>query len=119
MRTKVREVFHKGPSSVVEWVDDSGNLNRVTLPSTELIIENGEIFVENVEEGQPYGVDWETLIRTKVGPKGIADLLRKSGIWTLEDYGQNTRVVTSVFNEACSANLQGFKEAVLKQGKEE
>lgn len=119
MKTKVTEVFHKGSSVVLEWVDDSDNVKRVIFPEDELIKENGEIFVENVEEGHPYGVDWESYIRTKIGPKGIADLLRKNGIWTFEDYSQNTRVVTSVFNEACSANLQSFRESVLKQGKEE
>jgi hypothetical protein len=119
LKTKVREVSHKGSSSVVEWEDDSGNLNRSILPSTEIIKENGELFVEDVEDGYPYGVDWESLIHTRVGPKGIANLLRKNGIWDLEDYAQNTRVVTSVFNEACTANLQQFKEAVLRHGKEE
>lgn len=119
MRTKVREVSHKGLSSVVEWEDDSGNLQRSVLPSTQLIKENGEVFVEDVEEGQSYGADWEDFIHTKIGPKGIASLLRKYGIWTLEDYARNTAVVTSVFNEACSANLQSFREAVLRQGKDE
>lgn len=118
MRTKVREIFHKGASSVVEWEDSAGNLNRSILPTTELVRENGEMFVEDVETGQPYGENWEELIRTKIGPKGIANLLRRNGIWTLEDYAENTRVVTSVFNEACSANLQQFKDAVLEHGKD-
>lgn len=119
MRTEVREIFHKGSSSVVEWQDDSGNVNRSIFPSTELVRENNLVFVEDVEEGQPYGVDWEEFIHTKIGPKGIASLLRKNGIWTFEDYARNTRVVTSVFNEACSTNLQHFRETVLRQGKDE
>lgn len=117
MRTKVRKVSHKGQSSVVEWSDDSGYIRRVIVPSDQIVKENDELFVEDVEDGYPYGAEWETLIHTKVGPKGIADLLRKRGIWTVEDYANNTAVVTSVFNEACSANLQGFKEAVLRQGR--
>jgi hypothetical protein len=48
-----------------------------------------------------------------MGPKAIADSLRKNGIWTLEDYAQNSATVTAVFNGACSANLQQFKDAVL------
>lgn len=119
MKTKVREIFHKGASSVVEWSDASGSINRVILPSTELLVEPGGTFVENIEEGQPYGAAWEDLIHTQMGPKAIAALLRKNGIWTLEDYADNSRGVTSVFNEACTANLQAFKEAVLRQGKEE
>lgn len=117
-RTKVRLILNKGLSSVVEWEDSSGNINRSIFPSSELVHENSEVFVENVEEGQSYGVDWEKFIHTQIGPKGIASLLRKHGIWTLKDYAENTAVVTSVFNEACSANFQHFKEAV-RQGKDE
>lgn len=121
MKTKVREISHKGSSSVVEWVDDAGNVKRSYLPSVELITKNGETFVENPDEGAPYGVDWEKLIHTRMGPKAIADSLRKNGIWTIEDYASKTAVVTSVFNEACSINHQQFKEAVLVrvQGKKE
>lgn len=115
MRTQVRVVFSKGSSSVVEWVDDSGSVNRSILPSTELIEENGEVFVENVEEGQPYGEDWENYIHTKVGPKGIAALLRKNGIWTREDFDRNTRAVNFSFQEAATANLQAFRDAVLRR----
>lgn len=114
MKTTVRKISHKGSSSLIEWTDDSGNLKRATVPSEELVKEKDSTFtVENVDEGYPYGVAWEDIIHTRMGPKAIADLLRKNGIWTLEDYAQNTAVVTSVFNEACSANLQQFKEAVL------
>lgn len=105
--------------SVVEWTDDDGVIRRASLPSTELKMEAGEAYVEDIDDGQPYGVQWEDLIHTKMGPKAIADLLRKNGIWTLEDYAQNTRTVTSVFNEACSANLQSFRENVLRQGRNE
>jgi hypothetical protein len=119
MRTEVREVFHKGASSIVEVRDEKGDVARYIFPSTELIEENNKFFVERIEEGQPYGVDWEDYIRTKMGPKAIANLLRKKGIWTLEDYAKNTAAVTSAFNEACSVNVQGFREAVLQQGKDE
>lgn len=114
MKTVVREVFHKGSSTVVEWFDDKGVLRRVTVPSDIIVKEaNGDLTVEDVEEGQPYGVAWETLMRTQFGPMKIAELLRKNGIWTLEDYALRTRDVTAAFNEACSANLQHFKEAVI------
>lgn len=121
MKTKVREISHKGASSVVEWQDSAGNVKRTYLPSTELSKENGETFVDDPEEGVPYGVQWEDLIHTRLGPKAIADLLRQRGIWTLEDYAKNTATVTSVFNEACSLNQQQFREAVLvhMQGKKE
>lgn len=114
-KTVVREVFHKGSSSTVEWTDSAGNINRVVVPSDEVVKEkDGTFSVEDVEEGYAYGVDWEKLIHTRMGPKAIADLLRKNGIWTLEDYFNNTATVNSVFREACSANLQQFNEAVIR-----
>lgn len=121
MQVSVREISHKGASSLVEWLDSAGNVKRSTLPSTELIYENGEVLVEDPDEGAPYGIAWEDLIHTRMGPKAIADLLRQRGIWTLEDYANNTATVTSVFNEACSLNRQQFTEAVLVrlQGKKE
>lgn len=121
MKTKVREVSHKGASSIVEWVDDAGNVKRSYLPSEEIIHEKGETFVEDPDEGAPYGAAWEDMIHTRLGPKGIADLLRKNGIWTYEDYASHTAVVSSVFNEVCSVNHQQFREAVLvrMQGKKE
>lgn len=119
MQTEVREVFHKGSSNVVEWRDSAGDIHRSIFPEIALIADNGKIFVEAVEEGQPYGVDWEDYIHTKTGPKAIAILLRNKGIWTLEDLMKNTATVTSVFNQAASDNLQGFRENVLRQGKDE
>lgn len=115
MKTKIREVSHKGSSSIVEWVDGAGNVKRSTLPSDEIIHEKGETFANEPDEGAPYGEAWEEMIHTRVGPKATADLLRKNGIWTFEDYVSNTAVVTAVFNEACSQNHQQFREAVLYQ----
>lgn len=119
MKTQVRKISHKGQSSIVEWEDGSGFLHRSVFPSSEIVEENNNFFVEDVEDGYPDGTDWESLIHTQIGPKGIADLLRRNGIWTLEDYAMNSAVVTSVFNQACTANLQHFKEAVLRYGKGE
>lgn len=112
MKTQVKEVSHKGTSSLIEWTDDQGNLNRAYVPTDMLVLEEGLTFVDNPEEGAPYGEEWEELIRAKLGPKGIASLLRQRGIWTYEDFLRNTATVTSVFNEACSVNLQVFREAV-------
>lgn len=120
MRTKVKEISRKGQSSIVEWEDKSGNIIRSIIPTDEVVREvDGSLYVEDVEDGFFHGIEWESLIHTVMGPKAIANLLRKRGIWTIEDYAKNTAIVTSVFNEACSANLQSFKEAVLRQGRGE
>lgn len=119
MKTEVREIFHKGSSSVVEWRDSDGDAHRSIFPESALIHENGVTYVEAVEEGQAYGVAWEDYIHTRVGPKTIAAMLRNKGIWTLEDYRAKTAVVTNVFNEAASVNAQSFRDSVLQQGKDD
>lgn len=117
MRTKVREVFHKGSAAIVERRDERGNVHRSIFPETEVIEDNGETFVENFEEGQPYGVAWEEHIPCY--PDEIAARLRNKGIWTMDDYRKNTPVITAVFNEVASLNLQGFKDSILRQGKKD
>lgn len=119
METEVREVFHKGSQSVVEWRDENGNVHRSIFPEIALIHRNGSIFVDAVEEGHPYGVDWVDYAQPKMGPEEIAQQLRNRGIWTLDDLVKKTSAVTSVFNEASSINLQSFRESVLRQGKDE
>lgn len=116
MKTNVKKIFHKGSASVVEWEDGSGFIHRSIVPSTEIVQEGKELFVEDVEDGPDYGVDWESFIHTEYGPKKIADLLRRKGIWTFEDYASNTPTVTSAFNEACSKNVQRFRDNVSKRG---
>lgn len=119
METEVREIFHKGAQSVVEWRDENGDVHRSIFPENALTHRNGAIFVEEVSEGQPYGVDWETYATSYIKPEEIAALLRNKGIWTLDDLRQKTPVVTAVFQEASSLNLQGFRESVLRQGKDD
>lgn len=122
MKTTVKKISHKGSSSTIEWVDNQGYLKRAIVPSEEIVAEaDGTLSVEDADEGYPYGVEWENLIHTKMGPKAIGDLLRMNGIWTLEDYAKNSGTVSSVFKQASSANLQQFKEAVLnfRDNKEE
>lgn len=119
MRTEVREVFHKGSQVVAEWRDNNGNLCRSIFPESVPVAENGKIFIDAVEEGQPYGIFWEDYIQTRMQPEAIAAKLRNKGIWTMEDLQQKTQVITSVFAEAASLNLQGFRESVLRQRKDD
>ena len=123
MKTQVIEVSSKGSSSLIEWLDEKGNVGRASVPSSILIHEDGSTFVEDPDKGAPYGEAWEELVRAKLGPVGIADLLRKNGIWTYEDFRNNTAIVSSVFREACTANYQAFVDTVharqrTQEGKE-
>lgn len=119
METEVREVFHKGSQVVVEWRDSNGDVHRSIFPEDVVVSQNGRVYVEAIEEGQPYGIDWEDYLQTRMGPDAIAAKLRNKGIWTLEDLRQKTPVITGVFNEVSSLNLQSFKESVLRQGKDD
>lgn len=114
MATKVKKVSGKGASSLVEWTDDKGYICRVIVPNSELIYIDQEVFVENPEEGQQYGMDWDSFI-PNLDPLEVAQLLRKNGIWTYEDYLTNTAAVNSVFRQAATLSLQRFQEAVRLQ----
>lgn len=112
MATEVKEISHKGVSSLIEWTDNNGIINRSIVPRSELTKENGVVLVNNPEEGMPYGEQWEELVNVEVGPQSVASLLRLAGIWTYQDFVNNTATVTGVFNQVCSLNLQNFREAV-------
>lgn len=114
MKTEVKKISSKGSSSLVEWTDDAGYIQRVILPTSELVQEDGKLFVNNPEEGIPYGVYWEEFI-SNLDPVEIAQLLRQKGIWTYEDYASSTSTVNSVFREVATQNLQRFQEAVRLQ----
>lgn len=123
MKVEVREVSSKGASSLIEWTDSDGTVSRASVPSSQLTYEDGLVFVNNPENGAPFGEDWEGLLRSKLGPKIIAGLLRKAGIWTYEDFRNNTAVVSSVFRDVCQQNYSHFVDATharqrTQEGKE-
>lgn len=110
MRTLVKVVSSKGPSSLIEW-KDGNTIKRSRVPRFLLIEENGEVFVEEPDEGAPEGEEWEGLIEAP-DPEFVANLLRQNGIWTYEDFLRNTPVVSSVFREACTESYRKFVQAV-------
>lgn len=114
METKVKKVSGKGASSLIEWTDAKGYICRAHVPNSELIKIDQEVYVDNPEEGIQYGMDWENFIPA-IEPEEIAQLLRKNGIWTYEDYLTNTPTVNSVFREAATLCLQRFQETVRLQ----
>lgn len=121
MKVSVREISSKGPSSLIEWKDGE-TLRRANVPTLLLSHEDGEVFMEDPDEGAPYGEAWEALIEA-VKPELVATFLRQSGIWTYEDFLKNTPVVSSAFREACTVSYQKFVQAVhsrqsVREGKE-
>lgn len=121
MKVLVREVSSKGPSSLIEW-KDGDTLKRANVPTLLLSREDGEVFMEDPDEGAPHGEEWEGLIEA-IQPELVASLLRQRGIWTYEDFLQNTPTVSSVFREACTVSYQKFVQAVhsrqsVRKGKE-
>lgn len=123
MKTEVRVLSNKGSSSLIEWTEGDGSISRANVPESQIAYEDGLAFVNNPDSGAPYGEDWEGLIRAKLGPKGIANLLRKAGIWTYDDFLNNTAAVSGVFREACGTNYGHFVDTVhgrqrTQEGKE-
>jgi hypothetical protein len=112
LATEVKLIARKGSAATVEISEADGSKNRLIFPEFELLEEDGKFFIEKPEEGAQYGESWEDIIHTKVGPKGIAALLRKNGVWTLEDLANNTPAANRAFREACTLNYNHFMDAV-------
>lgn len=111
MRTKVREISSKGQSTLVEWDDEAGHLQRAYVPSSLLAWENGVPYVEDPQEGAPPGEDWELLI-SPPNPAQVASYLHQYGIWTYADFVSNTPAVNNAFREACAESYTKFVQAV-------
>lgn len=111
MKVQVREVSSKGPSSLVEWYDEKGYVQRSSLPTELLLHENGSTYAEDPHEGVTPGEDWESLIELADSAR-VTTLLHQNGIWTYEDFLTNTPAVNGAFKEACAENYAKFVQAV-------
>jgi hypothetical protein len=71
----------RGESVLVEY--QAGGLQRVIIPA--MLIQGGAVDAEELDQGVPYGLPWETIVKLQATPARLADELRKNGIWTIED----------------------------------
>lgn len=106
----VRILERQNKAALIEWEDTLG-LHRAILPADE-ITASGDVTIEMLEWGIPFGVPWETLASVTVTPHILARLLRAKGIWTEEDLQRNLPQVRAVFNEAWAIDLKNLIDSV-------
>ncbi len=81
---KVKVIATKDNSSLVEYMDEFGMLQRVTILTKN--IDEGEIVkLSKLTHGLPYGIDWEEMKLPIVTSKDLSRELRNRGIWTADD----------------------------------
>lgn len=97
-------------AALVEWSDALGQ-HRAIVPQDK-IGKQGDIDVQELEYGIPYGVPWETLAMVTVTPHILARLLRARGIWTEDDLRRNIPQVHATFQEAFSIDLKNLIDSV-------
>lgn len=112
----VKEIQRTGQSVIIE-VSDMGVLRRVIVPADE-VADNG-VSPEVLERGVAYGLPWEELLSLRVTPAIVANALRRSGIWTLEDLRRQPMRAVAALQSAYGldvAALMGAAETYEKQG---
>jgi len=82
-RLPVRLVAHKDGSALVEWIDAGGMYHRVYVPLEK--VDKGTVAGKELAKGIPYGLPWEKWITVTATPEGIANELRRMGIWCWQD----------------------------------
>lgn len=83
-----------GEAVLVEWLIDSGDFCRATVPCD--VVKSDKVAQADLDAAIPYGLCWESLIQLTVTPDAIGKELRRRGIWTVED-------LSARFNAACQA----------------
>lgn len=80
--TPIRVIIQRGPSTLVQWLDDDMPM-RGWVPSSK--VKGDVIDTVEIRRAQPYGIPYEDIIELKATPREMAKNLRGAGIWTLED----------------------------------
>jgi len=106
-----RVVSRQGLAYVIEYTHGD-RLYRVIHPQPL----TGEVPLESVEMGIPYGVDWAAVIPGRtVMPSDFARELHKVGIWTPQDAMASPNVVISAIQAVYGIDLAAILVAAHKQ----
>ena len=82
----VRVVARKGESALVEWIDGDGLYRRAYVPAGK--VQEGAAPSKVLDQAIPYGLPWEQWIEVTATPEGIANELRRQGMWRWEDFNK-------------------------------
>lgn len=86
-RISVRVVGKYGKGVIIERAVSGGLVRAIAPPETlEHQEERTLILKSDLDACIPYGVDWEKHLEITVTPEAVAKMLRKRGVWTVEDF---------------------------------
>ena len=100
----------KPPTFLVEW-DDGERLRRAYVPSEE--VEDGRVSAEVLAACVEVGVNWAEHI---IMPTALEfeRQLKRSGIWTVEELGDNYLLAQKAFLRAAGLAVTPLIQAVSK-----
>ena len=119
MSVKAKVITTHNDITLIEWIDNRGYYLRAWVtPDMIELIEGQSAQVNNPEMGIPYGQDWSELIEQSITPAMVANSLRRSGIWTLEDLLSRPNEVHGAVIATAGAVLQELLSNVKSINKE-
>ena len=124
MKIPMKIIRHYGDVVLVEYKSGKG-LERCFLPADEIAgVSTGETEISRLtlEKGTPYGVDLEvTMTPLTFDPARLMYALRERGLWTVEDYRANPRVIQGTLQWLFRFDVNRVREAAensMKGGEE-
>ena len=89
-RVTVQVVGKHGKAMIVESCAKGLDPVRLVVPShvIEYRGDDATLSEDDLDACIPYGADWEKHLEITVTAETIAKMLRKRGIWTIEDFGK-------------------------------
>lgn len=109
MSVKAKVITAHNDITLVEWIDQRGHYLRAWVtPDMIELVEGQSAMINNPEMGIPYGQDWSQLIEQSITPDMVANSLRRSGIWTIEDLQSRPNEVQGAIIATAAMVLQGL-----------
>ena len=110
----VKVIEQKGASALVEW-RKRGRTHRAFVPAE--MVSDGKCAQSEIEAGTACGAPWEDYISGLPTAKQIAERLRKSNVWTMDDLFEQSFEVKKLFQSLCGQVFVQFMRAT-KGGKQ-
>lgn len=104
----VKLIEQKGPSALVEW-RERGRTYRAFVPALE--VNDGKCPQAELEAGTTYGEQWEDYISGPPTAKQIAEALRNSNVWTMDDLFERQLEVKQLLQSLYSQVFVQFMRA--------
>lgn len=112
----VKVIQTSGVSSLVEWVDESGQLRRGHIPASAVV--DGTAKEYDLDLSIPYGIPFAEIIQLKATPELFEKRLHQLGIWTYDDLVKRPQEVLAALQYVYGLDLAALRSATLKHVKE-